>query len=70
MKNLELFQPPSQTKTTNNIFPTENDNIYQSKPSGSQNISSQNLNPITNLPNENIYQTKNSKSKTNNKFTK
>ena len=62
MKNLEsdgIFQHPTQTKIANNIFPNENDNIYQSKPSGSQNISSQNLNPITNLPNVNIYQQKN-----------
>ena len=61
MKNLEsdgIFQHPTQTKIANNIFPNENDNIYQSKPSGSQNISSQNLNPITNLPNENLYQQK------------
>ena len=43
MKNLELFQPPSQTKTTNNIFPTENDNIYQSKPFRSQNIKNQKI---------------------------
>ena len=61
MKNLEsdgVFQHPTQTKITNNIFPNENENIYQSKPSRSQNINSQNLNPITNLPNENIYQQK------------
>ena len=63
MKNLEsdgVFQHPTQTKITNNIFPNENENIYQSKPSRSQNINSQNLNPITNLPNENIYQQKQS----------
>ena len=61
MKNLEsdgVFQHPTQTKITNNIFPNENENIYQSKPSRSQNINSQNLNPITNLPNENLYQQK------------
>ncbi len=61
MKNLEsdgVFQHPTQTKITNNIFPNENENIYQSKPSRSQNINNQNLNPITNLPNENIYQQK------------
>jgi uncharacterized protein (DUF2132 family) len=53
-----VFQHQTQTKITNNIFPNENENIYQSKPSRSQNINSQNLNPITNLPNENIYQQK------------
>ena len=61
VKNLEsdgLLQLPSQSKITNNIFPNDNENIYQSKPSRSQNINNQNINPITNLPNGNIYQKK------------
>ena len=46
MKNLEsdgIFQHSTQTKIANNIFPNENDNIYQSKPFRSQNIKNQKI---------------------------